>query len=105
MQLKTFILTLFLAAALPLLAYEAPITEPGATGVNDLYTTTYSNPGGPNRAGGPNRIGETGGTSAGDVQGDPGTAGEGSPVGAPWVLLGFAAAYGAFRLKKKQKEE
>ena len=92
MQLKTFILTLFLAAALPLLAYEAPITEPGATGVNDLYTTTYDNPGGPNHApGGPNRIsGETV---------NPGEAG--SPVGAPWILLGFAAAYGAFRLKKR----
>lgn len=98
MQLKTFILTLFLAAALPLLAYEAPITEPGATGVNDLYTTTYSNPGGPNRAGGPNRIG--GGAD------NPGRGpADGSPVGAPWILLGFAAAYGAFRLKKKQKEE
>lgn len=98
MQLKTFILTLFLAAALPLLAYEAPITEPGATGVNDMYTTTYSNPGGPNRAGGPNRIGRG--------ADDPGQGpAEGSPVGAPWILLGFAAAYGAFRLKKKQKEE
>lgn len=93
MQLKTFILTLFLAAALPILAYEAPITEPGATGVNDLYTTTYSNPGGPNQApGGPNRIG--------NGPDNPGNAAEGSPIGAPWILLGFAAAYGAFRLKR-----
>ncbi len=93
MQLKTFILTLFLAAALPLLAYEAPITEPGATGVNDMYTTADGNLGGPNHApSGPNRI------SGEDV--NPG--GPGSPVGAPWILLGFAAAYGAFRLKKKE---
>ena len=100
MQLKTFILTLFLAAALPLLAYEAPITEPGATGVNDLYTTTYSNPGGPNRAGGPNRNPISQGEVDEEDYHDPT-----SPVGAPWILLGFAAAYGAFRLKKKQKEE
>lgn len=100
MQLKTFILTLFLAAALPLLAYEAPITEPGATGVNDLYTTTYSNPGGPNHApSGPNRTPGSGADNPGQGPAD------GSPVGAPWILLGFAAAYGAFRLKKKQKEE
>ena len=98
MQLKTFILTLFLAAALPLLAYEAPITEPGATGVNDLYTTADGNLGGPNHApSGPNR-----------AIVNPGDIGEQDPeypVGAPWILLGFAAAYGAFRLKKKQKEE
>lgn len=81
-----------MAAALPLLAYEAPITEPGATGVNDLYTTTYSNPGGPNHAPcGPNRVSKPD---------DPFTPADGSPVGAPWVLLGFAAAYGAFRLKR-----
>lgn len=97
MQLKTFILTLFLAAALPLLAYEAPITEPGATGVNDLYTTADGNLGGPNHApSGPNRTI----LRPGEYDQDPT-----SPVGAPWILLGFAAAYGAFRLKKKQKEE
>ena len=102
MQLKTFILTLFLAATLPLLAYEAPITEPGATGVNDLYTTADGNLGGPNHApGGPNRNP----ISQGEVGGEDNWDKENSPVGAPWVLLGFAAAYGAFRLKKKQKEE
>ena len=95
MQLRTFILTLFLAAALPLLAYEAPITEPGATGVNDLYTTTYSNPGGPNRAGGPNR------NPVNPNDPDPENQDPDYPVGAPWILLGFAAAYGAFRLKKR----
>ena len=99
MQLKTFILTLFLAAALPLLAYEAPITEPGATGVNDMYTTADGNLGGPNHApGGPNRA-----TMEDDGWldlNDPLYGDNGSPVGASWILLGFAAAYGAFRLKK-----
>ena len=98
MQLKTFILTLFLAASLPLLAYEAPITEPGATGVNDMYTTADGNLGGPNHApSGPNRNP----VNPGEYNQDT----ENYPVGAPWILLGFAAAYGAFRLKKKQKEE
>lgn len=101
MQLKTFILTLFLAAVLPAFAYEAPITEPGATGVNDMYTTADGNLGGPNH--GPNRI--TGNPGEQEGVDDPGTWEKGSPVGAPWILLGFAAAYGAFRLKKKQKEE
>ena len=99
MQLKTLILTLFLAAALPLLAYEAPITEPGATGVTPMYTTAG---GGPHRAAMEegddtpyNPSDWTGGSGS-----EPGFGDNGSPVGAPWILLGFAAAYGAFRLKK-----
>ena len=99
MRLRTFILTLFLAAILPVFAYEAPITEPGATGVTPMYTTSGS---GPNRA--PMDEGEdtpynpsdwTGGSGS-----EPGYGDNGSPIGAPWVLLAFAAAYGAFRLKR-----
>lgn len=99
MQLKTLILTLFLAALLPLsLMAQSNITEPGATNPNQLYTTTYDNPSGPNQApGGPNRA------SMEDDWLNPADGGysdPGSPIGAPWILLGFAAAYGAFRLKK-----
>lgn len=90
MQLKTFILTLFLAAVLPAFAYEAPITEPGATGVNDMYTTTYGTSTGPNH--GPNR--------AIVNPNEPGEQDPTSPVGAPWILLGFAAAYGVAKLRK-----
>ena len=95
MQLKTFILTLFLAAALPLLAYEAPITEPGATGVNDMYTTADGNLGGPNH--GPNRATMDDGWLD---PANPGSSDPNSPVGAPWILLGFAAAYGVAKLRK-----
>lgn len=96
MQLKTFILTLFLAAVLPAFAYEAPITEPGATGVNDMYTTTYGTPSGPNH--GPNRV--SGGAGEQEGVDDPFGPNPGSPVGAPWILLGFAAAYGVAKLRK-----
>ena len=98
---KTF-LTILFAAMLPLgLMAQSNITEPGATDPNQLYTTTYDNPAGPNRAGangGPNRTGIVG-------TGDPGDADPHSPVGAPWALLAFAAAYGAFRLIRRRGVE
>lgn len=99
---KTF-LTILFAAMLPLgLMAQSNITEPGATNPNQLYTTTYDNPSGPNQAPGPNRIsGGAGEQGVGEV-GDPA---QGSPVGAPWALLAFAAAYGAFRLKRRRGVE
>lgn len=101
---KTF-LTILFAAILPLgLMAQSNITEPGATNPNQLYTTTYDNPIGPNRAGangGPNRAAmEEGGNFDDSPEG--GTQSEHSPVGAPWALLAFAAAYGAFRLKRRR---
>mgnify|MGYP003311123906 CR=1 FL=1 len=99
--MRKTVLTILFAALLPL-GLMAQITEPGATEPNQLYTTTYDNPGGPNRAGangGPNRIGENWGGVVGSdgLEGDPD-----SPVGAPWALLAFAAAYGAFRLIRRR---
>ena len=97
--MRKTVLTILFAALLPL-GLMAQITEPGATEPNQLYTTTYDNPGGPNHApGGPNKIGENWGGNTGS---DPG---EGQPVGAPWILLGFAAAYGAFRLIRRRGVE
>lgn len=95
---KTF-LTILFAALLPLgLMAQGNITEPGASSPNQLYTTTYDNPGGPNNApGGPNR--------AIVIGGDPGEGSNDSPVGAPWALLAFAAAYGAFRLIRRRGVE
>ncbi len=102
---KTF-LTILFAAMLPLgLMAQSNITEPGATDPNQLYTTTYDNPIGPNRAGangGPNKAGENFGGNSGA---DAGYADPGSPIGAPWALLAFAAAYGAFRLKRRRGVE
>ncbi len=94
--MKKVFLTFILGALLPFaIMAQSGITEPGATEPNQLYTTTYDNPGGPNNApGGPNRIG--GGAD------NPGTGpADGSPVGAPWVLLGFAAVYAGVRLVKR----
>ena len=100
---KKTILTLMLATLLPLgLMAQGGITEPGASEPNQLYTTTYDNPGGPNRAGangGPNRAGENWGGNTGS---DPG---EGQPVGAPWILLGFAAAYGVARFARRRQRD
>ncbi len=87
MKQKTLILSLFLALTLPVLAYEPPITEPGADNVDPLYTTTTPPPPGPNRA-----I-----INPGDIDQDPD-----SPIGAPWVLLGLAAAYGAVKLRRRE---
>lgn len=95
--MRKTVLTILFAALLPI-GLMAQITEPGATEPNQLYTTTYDNPGGPNHApGGPNRIG--GGPD------NPGDADPHSPVGAPWALLAFAAAYGAFRLIRRRGVE
>ena len=97
--MKKQVLTLMLATLLPLgLMAQGNITEPGASEPNQLYTTTYDNPGGPNHApGGPNRIG--------DGPYDPGQGpAEGSPVGAPWALLAFAAAYGVARVLRRKRE-
>ena len=97
---KTF-LTILFAALLPL-GLMAQITEPGATEPNQLYTTTYDNPGGPNH--GPNRAGGfVDPTNPGYV--DPNDPPEPTPVGAPWALFAFAAAYGAFRLIRRRGVE
>ena len=107
---KTF-LTILFAALLPLgLMAQGNITEPGASSPNQLYTTTYDNPGGPNRAGangGEETYNPEGWTEEGGGSGSD--AGDwdknGSPVGAPWALLAFAAAYGAFRLIRRRGVE
>lgn len=92
--MRNKIKALILAASLPLvmMAYESPVTEPGAENPTDMYTTTTS---GPNHApaGGPNRAI----VNPGDVDKD-----ENSPIGAPWILLGFAAAYAAYRLVRRK---
>ena len=93
--MRNKVLTILLLASLPLvmMAYESPITEPGSENPTDMYTTTT----GPNHApGGPNKIGN------GPV--DPGNYAGGSPVGAPWILLGFAAAYAGVHLLKRGKK-
>lgn len=104
--MRKTVLTILFAALLPL-GLMAQITEPGATSPNQLYTTTYDNPGGPNRIGGPNRASteDTGVTGNFDDSPEGGTQSEHSPVGAPWALLAFAAAYGAFRLIRRRGVE
>ena len=101
---KKLIVTFILAALLPI-SLMAQITEPGATNPNQLYTTTYDNPTGPNHApGGPHRTP----ISQGEVGGEDNWDKENSPIGAPWVLLAFAAAYGTyatFRLSRRRKGE
>lgn len=101
--MRKTVLTILFAALLPL-GLMAQITEPGATSPNQLYTTTYDNPGGPNH--GPNRAGENGGSGFVDPNNpgyvDPNDPPEPTPVGAPWALLAFAAAYGAFRLIRRR---
>lgn len=96
---RVFAFILFLTFfAFPMMAYESPITEPGAGNPTDMYTTTSS---GPNGAPGPNKI--SGGAGQQESIDDPGTVAEGSPIGAPWVLLGFAAAYAGVRLVRKKE--
>ena len=97
---RAYLLILFCAfCALPMMAYESPITEPGADNPTDMYTTTTS---GPNHAPtGPHRTGLNGNSGMGSSE----EAGDyGAPVGAPWVLLGFAAAYGVSVAIKRRKE-
>ncbi len=99
--MKKHVLTFLLVASLPLVMMaQSGITEPGATEPNQLYTTTFDNPSGnsgPNHApGGPNRNPIT--------QGEIGDQDPDSPVGAPWALLAFAAAYAGVRLAKRGKK-
>lgn len=97
---KTF-LTILFVALLPLgLMAQGNITEPGASSPNQLYTTTYDNPGGPNRIGGPNRV--IGGNENPDDNQDTQTTPPDTPVGAPWALLAFAAMYGGYRLVRRK---
>ena len=90
--MRNKIKALILAASLPLvmMAYESPVTEPGAENPTDMYTTTTS---GPNHApaGGPHK-----------AIVNPNDPGYQEPVGAPWILLGFAAAYAAYRLVRRK---
>lgn len=94
---KKTILTLMLATLLPL-GLMAQITEPGASEPNQLYTTTYDNPGGPNH--GPNRAS----MSDDDFEEIP-DPGNPQPVGAPWALLAFAAAYGVARVLRRRQRD
>ncbi len=97
---KKVFLTLILGTMVTLtLSAQGGITEIGATSPNSEATTTYDNPGGPNGAPGPNRAaGDNWNANRGT---DPLQGEEGSPVGAPWILLGFAAAYAGVRLVKR----
>lgn len=97
--MRKTVLTILFAALLPV-GLMAQITEPGATEPNQLYTTTYDNPSGPNHAPGPNKISGSGGSNMPDPGNGPA---DGSPIGAPWVLLAFAAAYGAVQAVRKRK--
>lgn len=103
--MRKTVLTILFAALLPIgLMAQGNITEPGASSPNQLYTTTYDNPGGPNRIGGPNRVigdNEDPDSEDHDSQNTP----PDTPVGAPWALLAFAAAYGAFRLIRRRGVE
>ena len=98
--MRKTVLTILFAALLPL-GLMAQITEPGATEPNQLYTTTYDNPDGPNHApGGPNRISG----DANQSEENPGTQSNQYPIGAPWALLAFAAVYGAVRVIRKRED-
>lgn len=98
--MKKCVLTLVFGVMVSLSLFaQGGITEPGATEPNSIATTTYDN-WGPNHApGGPNRATQWEGNSGTEAgYGDPG-----SPIGAPWVLLGFAAAYAGVRVMKKKE--
>lgn len=98
--MRKTVLTILFAAMLPL-GLMAQITEPGATEPTQLYTTTYDNPSGPNHApGGPNRISG----NANESEENPGTQSNQYPIGAPWILLGFAVVYGATQVIRKRKD-
>ena len=97
--MRNKIKALILATLLPLsLLAQGGVTEPGATEPNSLATTTYDNPGGPNRAGANRAPMEDDWLNPAD----PGDGDEGSPIGTPWILLGFAAAYAAYRLVRRK---
>ena len=103
--MRNKIKAVILATLLPLsLLAQGGVTEPGATEPNSLATTTYDNPTGPNHApGGPHRAAmEEGITGNFDDSPEGGTQSEHSPIGAPWILLGFAAAYAAYRLVRRK---
>lgn len=109
--MKRAYLLIFICAicAFPMMAYESPITEPGAGSPTSMYRTAGS---------GPHRDPVNSGTGSeqtidpqdwlDDGGGSGSDAGDwdkyNSPVGAPWVLLGFAAAYGASVAIKRRKE-
>ncbi len=97
MLMNKHVLIVILSLLLPLsLMAQGNITEPGATEPNQLYTTTLDNPDGSNQTpGGPNRAI----INPGDIEQDPD-----SPIGAPWALLAFAAAYAGVRLVKRGKK-
>ena len=110
---KKTILTLMLATLLPLgLMAQGGITEPGARSPKQLYTTTDDNPGGPNRTGANGSTGEETYNPEGWLEeggGSGSDAGEwdknGSPIGAPWALLAFAAAYGVARFARRRQRD
>ncbi len=78
--------------------YQSTIYEPGATEVASQASTTYSTTSA--GAGAPRRAGEYDGWGSPD---DPGNGDDGSPIGAPWVLLLMALAYAAYLLIKRNK--
>lgn len=76
--------------------YASPVNAVGAEAVSDLATTTYDQSGSSSRAN-IRRIGGGGGMGQGD---DPGSAAEGSPIGAPLIpLILFATAYAVVKRK------
>lgn len=73
--------------------YASPVNAVGAEAVSDLATTTYDQSSSSSRA----NIRRIGGMGAGD---DPGSAAEGSPIGAPLIpLILFATAYAVVKRK------
>lgn len=89
------------------LSAQGGITEVGATSPHSEATTTYDMPAGPNHApGGPNRAAmEEGITGNFDDSAEGGTQSEHYPIGAPWILLGFAAVYAGYRLVRRKGVE
>ena len=100
--MKKCILTLVLGVMVTLSLFaQGGITEPGATEPNSIATTTYDN-WGPNQ--GPNRSSQNPPPTWNGLRGtDAGYSDNGSPIGAPWILLGFAAAYAGVRVMKKKE--
>lgn len=79
--------------------YSPQVNAVGATTASEMATTTSSYS--PAKApGGPRKIGEASGRNPGDVS----TGSDQSPIGEPWVMAVFAAAFGgaiAFRRRRE----
>ena len=87
----TFLLGLMTTLAL---SAQGGVTEVGATNPNSEASTTY----GTEETYDPQDWVEEGGGSGTDA----GNQDPNSPIGAPWILLGFAAAYVGYRLVRRK---